>query len=69
MHQVGFMPDLAACGSSDAPLAEAMPLTEAMPLGISGIRRGAPLTSGGLYRRGTARARCAAALPFACLQC
>lgn len=48
----GFAPDLTACGSGDSPMA----FTPAMPLGASGIKRSAPLGSGGHYRR--VRARC-----------
>lgn len=43
---VGFGPDMAACGDHGAPLA----FTSDAPLGASGIKRNAELDAAGLWR-------------------
>ena len=43
---VGFNPDVSACTAADVP----MLFTAAAPLGISGVKSSAVLSSDGLYR-------------------
>jgi hypothetical protein len=43
--QMGLNPDYDACSANDLP----MKFTEAMPLGVSGVKRDAPLSTGGIW--------------------